>query len=89
MAMALGGPSDYRGPTLRQPHVLMASTDLDDSGFGAFLEHFEDVQQELGLPPEQIAEVMPIFHRARRDVLNRGARQGRHSNEEVFPWDTI
>jgi truncated hemoglobin YjbI len=70
MAMALGGPSDDRGPPLRQTHARMASKDLDDSGFDAFLGYFEDVQQELGVPAEQIAEVMPIFHGARRDVLN-------------------
>ena len=29
MAMALGGPSDYHGPTLRQTHARMAS-----KGFG-------------------------------------------------------
>jgi truncated hemoglobin YjbI len=44
---------------------------LDDSVFDAFLRHFEDVMKELGVPAEKIAEVMPIFHGARSDVLNR------------------
>ena len=71
LAMALGGPSDYHGPTLRQTHTLMVSKGLDDSVFDAFLGHFEDVLKELGVPAAKIAEVMPIFHGARSDVLNR------------------
>jgi hypothetical protein len=39
--------------------------------FDAFLGNFEDVLRELGVPAEKIAEVMPIFHGARSDVLNR------------------
>jgi hemoglobin len=71
MAMALGGPSNYHGPTLRQTHAHMASSGLDDSVFDAFLGHFEDVMKELGVPAGKIAEVMPIFHGARNDILNR------------------
>lgn len=71
MAMALGGPSSYHGPTLRQSHAHLVSMGLDDSGFDAFLGHFEDVMKELGVPAEKIAEVMPIFHGARSDILNR------------------
>ena len=58
MAMALGGPSDYHGPTLRQTHARLVSQGLDDSVFDAFLGHFEDVLKELGVPAEKIAEVM-------------------------------
>ena len=71
MAMALGGPSNYHGPTLRQSHARMASKGLDDSVFDAFLGHFEDVLRELGVPAEKIAKVMPIFQGARSDILNR------------------
>jgi hemoglobin len=70
MAMALGGPSDYHGPTLRQTHARMVSMGLDEKVFVAFLEHFEEVLRELGVPAGKIAEVMPIFHGARGDVLN-------------------
>ena len=71
MAMALGGPSNYHGPSLRQTHTHLVSKGLDDSVFDAFLRHFEDVMKELGVPAEKIAEVMPIFQGARNDVLNR------------------
>ena len=71
MAMALGGPSNYHGPTLRQSHTHLVSKGLDDSVFDAFLGHFEDVMKELGVPAEKIAEIMPIFHGARSDILNR------------------
>ena len=49
----------------------LVSKGLDDSVFDAFLGHFEDVLKELGVPAAKIAEVMPIFHGARSDVLNR------------------
>ena len=71
MAMALGGPRDYHGPTLRQTHTHLVAKGLDDSVFDTFLGHFEDVLKELGVPAAKIAEVMPIFHGARGDVLNR------------------
>ena len=71
MAMAMGGPNNYHGPTLRQSHAHLVSKGLDDSVFDAFLGHFEDVMKELGVPAEKIAEVMPLFHGARSDVLNR------------------
>jgi hypothetical protein len=35
------------------------------------VQHFEDVLKELDVPAEKIAEVMPIFHGGRSDVLNR------------------
>jgi hemoglobin len=71
MAMALGGPSNYHGPTLRQSHARMVSAGLDDRVFDAFLGHFEDVLKELGVPAAKIAEVMPLFQGARADVLGR------------------
>jgi hemoglobin len=71
MAMALGGPSEYHGPTLRQTHAHLASMGMDNGVFDAFLGHFEDVLKELGVPAEKIAEIMPIFQGARSDVLNR------------------
>jgi hypothetical protein len=39
--------------------------------FNAVLGHFEEVLKELGVPAGKIAEVMPIFHGARSDVLDR------------------
>jgi len=71
MAMALGGPSNYHGPTLRKTHAHLVTMGLDDSVFDAFLGHFEDVMKELGVPASKIAEVMPIFRGARSDVLGR------------------
>ena len=71
MAMAMGCPSNYHGPTLRQSHSDLVSKGWDDSIFDAFLGHFEDVMKELGVPAEKIAEVMPLFYGTRSDVLNR------------------
>jgi hemoglobin len=71
MALALGGPSNYHGPTLRQSHGRFVSKGLDDGVFDAFLGHFEEVMRDLGVPAEKIAEIMPIFHGARGEVLCR------------------
>jgi hemoglobin len=69
--MALGGPSNYHGPGLRQSHAHLVARGMDDSVFDAFLGHFADVLKELGVPDEKLAEVVPIFLGARNDVLNR------------------
>ena len=71
LVMALGGPNNYRGGTLRQTHAHLVSRGLDDGVFDAFLGHFHDVLKELGVPAAKIAEVMPLFYGARSDVLNR------------------
>jgi hemoglobin len=71
LAMALGGPSNYRGPGLRQSHARMVAEGLDDNVFDAFLGHFADVLTDLGVPAEKLAEIVPIFQGARSDVLNR------------------
>lgn len=70
MVMALGGPNDYRGAGLRKTHSRLVSMGLDGTAFDVFLGHFEDVLRELGVPAEKIAEIMPIFHGARSEVLN-------------------
>jgi hypothetical protein len=69
MAMALGGPSDYHCPTLRQSHARLVGKGPEDSVFDAFLGHFADVMKELGVAAEKIAEIMPIFHGARSDAF--------------------
>src|SRR5258708_7883630 len=71
MTRALGGPSNYHGPTLRQTHTRLVSKGLDASVFDIFLGHFEDVMKELGVPAEKISEIMPIFQGARSEVLSR------------------
>jgi hemoglobin len=71
LVMALGGPNNYHGGTLRQAHAHLVARGLDDSVFDAFLGHFQDVLKELGVPAEKIAEVMPLFYGARSEVLNR------------------
>ena len=69
LAMALGGPSNYSGPTLRQSHAGLVAEGLNDAVFDAFLGHFANTLTELGVPAEKLAEVTPIFLGARSDVL--------------------
>jgi hemoglobin len=71
LAMALGGPNEYHGPSLRRSHTHLVAKGMDDSVFDAFLGHFGDVLKELGVPEEKLAEIVPIFLGARSDVLNR------------------
>ncbi len=68
MAMALGGESDYRGPTLRDVHGKMG---IDDEIFDRFVGCFEGVLTELGAGTEQITQVMALLNGARDEILNR------------------
>lgn len=68
MAMALGGPSDYRGPTLRDVHNRMS---IDDEIFDRFVGCFEGVLTELGAGTEQITQVMALLDGERSEILNR------------------
>lgn len=53
LAMALGGPNNYRGPTLRQSHSRLVSKGLDDGAFDAFLGHFEDAPRNRAYRPRR------------------------------------
>jgi hemoglobin len=68
MAVALGGQSDYAGPTLREVHSRMAMT---DETFDGFVGCFEGVLTELGAGAEQITQVKAILNGARGEILNR------------------
>jgi len=71
IVMALGGPNEYHGPSMRQGHARLVSKGLDEAAFDAFLSHFADTLKELGVPDGKIAEIAPIFMGARSEVLNR------------------
>jgi hemoglobin len=68
MAMALGGPSDYQGPTLRDVHSRMA---VNDEIFDQFVGCFEGVLTELGAGTEQITQVLALLNGERGEILNR------------------
>jgi hemoglobin len=68
MAMALGGPSAYEGPTLRDVHGRMA---INDEIFDRFVGTFEGVLTDLGAGTDQITQVMDLLNGVRGEVLNR------------------
>jgi hemoglobin len=71
LAMALGGPQDYRGRDLRTAHERTRARGLDDEAFDVFMGHFRDTLAELGAPAAKIDEVMAIADTGRDDVLGR------------------
>ena len=68
MAKAIGGPSDYQGPTLRDVHGRMA---INDEVFDQFVGCFEGVLTELGAGTEQSTQVLALLNGVRGEVLNR------------------
>jgi hemoglobin len=68
MTTALGGQSDYRGPTLRDVHGRMG---INDEIFDRFVGCFEGVLTELGAGTGQITQVLVILNDARSEILNR------------------
>jgi hemoglobin len=71
LAMALGGPSRYRGRDLRTAHRRARARGLDEDGYHVFMGHFRATLEELGVPDDKVAEVMAIADTGKEDVLGR------------------
>jgi hemoglobin len=71
VAMALGGPNEYKGPGLRAVHSHLLSRGLNDEAFDAFVGLFEDVLKELAVPGDKVSQVVALLNGARGEVLNR------------------
>lgn len=69
LAMAFGGPNRYEGRNLHDAHGRARQQGLDEEGYDAFMSHFRDTLEELGVPKTKIEEVMAIAHTGKDDVL--------------------
>ena len=69
LAMAFGGPNGYRGRTLQLAHRKAVRKGLDEELFDAFMGHFRDTLEELGVADDAIAEVMEVAYSGKEQVL--------------------
>jgi hemoglobin len=71
LAMAFGGPDNYKGPGLRAAHQGPRSMGLDESDANVFLEHFRSTLVELGVPSDKVEAAMAIANGGVDEVLDR------------------
>jgi len=71
LTLALGGPSNYTGKSLRAGHAHLVARGLNDSHFDAVVENLGATLKELGVGEAQIAEVAKLLDGTRNDVLSR------------------
>ena len=71
LAMAFGGPNNYKGQGLRVAHAGPRSMGLNESDANVFLKHFRSTLEELGVPSGKVEEVMAIANGGLDDVLDR------------------
>jgi truncated hemoglobin YjbI len=71
LSMALGGPKQYDGRTLRAAHHRAVEAGLDEPVYEVFMGHFQSTLEELEVPEGKIGEIMAIADTGRNDVLNR------------------
>lgn len=70
LTYAFGGPNHYSGKDMRAAHAHLVLQGLNESHFNAVAGHLQATLQELGAPPELIAQVMAIAASTHDDVLN-------------------
>lgn len=68
MSMVLGGPVNYTGHDMRRAHAFLK---LDQSHFDQVAGHLQATLVELGVPNDDIREVMTLVGSVEDDVLNR------------------
>ena len=68
---AFGGPSKYRGKSLRIAHANAVAHGLSDEHFNLTADHLRDAMHELGVDEALITEALAIVESTRDDVLNR------------------
>ena len=67
LAYAFGGPVKYDGKDMRNAH---AHLDITDEHFTAVAENLRATLEELGVPEQEIGEVLAIAGAAKSDVIN-------------------
>ena len=68
---AFGGPQAYTGRSLRAAHEkLVTQKGLGETHFAGVAGHLQATQEQLGVAPDLIQEVMTIVGSTHDDVLN-------------------
>ena len=71
LTMVLGGPNRYTGQSMRRAHAQLVERGLNDSHVDAVIENLGVTLSELGVSPDDIAQVAAIANSVRDDVLGR------------------
>ncbi len=71
LTMALGGPNNYTGLSMRRAHSPLVERGLSDGHVDAVIETLAATLTELGASPADIAEAGRIANSVRDDVLGR------------------
>lgn len=69
MALAFGGPNDYKGKAMGPAHAALA---LSDEHFDAVAGHFVATLTELGVDPQVVGEAAAVVLSTKDEVLQRG-----------------
>ncbi len=68
LTMALGGPNNYSGRSIRDAHANLR--DLNDEHFNKVVSHLAQTLKEFGVSDHDIGAVGAIAESVRGDVLN-------------------
>ncbi len=68
LAKLFGGPSDYKGKSLKEAHQ---SSDIKDGHFELFIKYFNESLQELNVDKKVIEEAAQTLRSTKNEVLNR------------------
>jgi hemoglobin len=71
VSMLLGGKAVYTGKEIGAAHAGARAKGLTDAHFDAFLKHFREALDEVGVKPENTEKVMKLLEAKRDIVLNR------------------
>jgi truncated hemoglobin YjbI len=71
ITMLLGGRIVYTGKEITAAHAGARAQGLNDTHFDAFLKHFRDALEEVGVKADKAEKVMKLLESKRNAVLNR------------------
>lgn len=66
--MALGGPKNYKGKSMREGHKHLG---LTEDHFNTIVKHLGDTLVEIGCPQELIGKIAGALIALKDEVLNR------------------
>lgn len=70
VSMLLGGKVVYTGKEIGAAHAEARAKGLTEQHFKAFLQHFREALDEVGVKPENVEKVMKLLETKRDSVLN-------------------
>jgi hemoglobin len=71
LSMLIGGKVVYTGREMGAAHAQARTKGLTDEHFDAFLQHFRDALDEVGVKPENAEKLLALLEAKRDIVLNR------------------